>query len=237
MTRWAVVRPRLALRRLLGVLHVVVEEAAQGALDPLLLAARRRPQVDAVEHELAQAQHRAADLLALDDVAGLGVEWATMSRTRVSIRAEPVGPSSSISAARQVRGPQDAGAQGVVDVVVDVGDAVDQLHDPPLERRRLARAGVVEDAVADRLGQVEAGAVALEHVDDPQRVLVVLEAARRSARAAPASSASSPLWPKGGWPRSWPSPIASVRSSLRPSARATVRAIPQASSVWVSRVR
>ena len=142
-------------------------------------------QVDAVEHELAQAQHRAADLLALDDVAGLGVEWATMSRTRVSIRAEPVGPSSSISAAGRSAGRQDPGAQGVVDVVVDVGDAVDQLHDPALERRRLVRAGVVEDAVADLLGQVEAGAVALEHVDDPQRVHVVLEAAARRARAAP----------------------------------------------------
>ena len=35
---------------------------------------------------------------------------------------------------------------------------------------------------------------------------------KRSARHS--SSASSPMWPNGGWPRSCPSPIASVRSSL-----------------------
>ena len=74
-----------------------------------------------------------------------------MSRTRVSIRSEPVGPSSSISAAGRSAGPQDPGPQGVVDVVVDVGDAVDQLDDPALQRRRLGRAVVVEDAVANLL--------------------------------------------------------------------------------------
>ncbi len=100
-----------------------------------------------------------------------------MSRTRVSIRAEPVGPSSSICAVGQVVRPQDPGPQRVVDVVVDVGDAVDQLDDPPLQRRRPVGAGVVEDAVAHLLGQVQALSVALEHLDHPQRVLVVAEAA------------------------------------------------------------
>ena len=100
-----------------------------------------------------------------------------MSRTRVSIRASRSAPSSSISAAGRSSGAQDPGPQGVVDVVVDVGDAVDQLDDPPLQGRRLVRAGVVEDAVADLLGQVEPAAVALQHLDHPQRVLVVLEAA------------------------------------------------------------
>ena len=38
------------------------------------------------------------------------------------------------------------------------------------------RARVAEDAVAHRLGEVEAAAVALEHVDDAQRVLVVAKA-------------------------------------------------------------
>ena len=108
-----------------------------------------------------------------------------MSRTRVSIRCAPVGPSSSISRRRQVVLGEDPGADRVVDVVVDVGDPVDQPHDPPLERRRLAGAGVVEDPVADLLGQVQPSPVALEHVDHPQRVEVVLETPRRRARAAP----------------------------------------------------
>ena len=135
-----VVRPRLALRRLLRVLHVVVEEAAQGALDPLLLVAGGRPQVDAVEHELAQAQHRAADLLALDDVRRLGGRVGDDVADQGVDPGRAGRPEQLDLLARQVAGPQDAGAQGVVDVVVDVGDAVDQLDDPPLEGRRLARA-------------------------------------------------------------------------------------------------
>ena len=77
---------------------------------------------------------------------------------------------------RQIVLVEDAGPYGVVDVVVDVGDPVDQPHDPPLERRRLRRPGVIEDPVANRLGQVEPVAVALELVDDAQRVPVVLKA-------------------------------------------------------------
>ena len=52
-----------------------------------------------------------------------------------------------------------------------------------------------------------------------------------------ASSASSPAWPNGVWPRSCPSPIASVRSSFSASARATTREIAVVSSVCVIRVR
>src|SRR6201992_4283937 len=96
-------------------------------------------------------------------------EFSTMSATSVSERLE--------LGARQVVGTEDPGPQRVVDVVVDVGDAVDEADDPPLQRRRLDRAGVVEDAVADRRGEGEAGAVALAHLEHPQRVLVVLEAA------------------------------------------------------------
>ena len=52
-----------------------------------------------------------------------------------------------------------------------------------------------------------------------------------------ASSASSPVWPNGVWPRSWPSATASARSSSTLSARASARAICATSIVWVRRVR
>ena len=153
------------------------------------------------------------------------------------MRSLPVSPRIAISSRGRSPSAEHARAQRVVDVVVDVGDAVDQPHDPPLERGGQLGPGVAQDAVAHRLGQVQAAAVALEHVDDAQRVLVVAEAAARSAACSARSSASSPACPNGGWPRSWPRPIASVRSSFSRSARATVREMPQASIVWVSRVR
>ena len=106
----------------------------------------------------------------LDDVADERVD------PRRAGRAEPLDLLG-----RQVALGDDPGADGVVDVVVDVGDAVDESHDPALERRRLQRAGVVEDPVAHLVGQVEPVAVPLEVLDQSQRVLVVTEAGRRRA--------------------------------------------------------
>jgi hypothetical protein len=70
---------------------------------------------------------------------------------------------------RQLGGREDAEAHRVVDVVVDVRDAVDDPDDPSFKRRRLARARVGEDAVANLVGQVEL-------LGDPQRLLVVVKA-------------------------------------------------------------
>jgi hypothetical protein len=61
--------------------------------------------------------------------------------------------------------------------VVDVCNAVDDPDDSPLERRRLRRPGVIEDSVADLRRQVEPATVALDVVDDSQRMLVVAKAA------------------------------------------------------------
>ncbi len=47
----------------------------------------------------------------------------------------------------------------------------------------------------------------------------------------------SPLWPNGGWPRSWASAAVSVMSGWQPSARARSRATCATSRLWVSRLR
>ena len=83
-------------------------------------------------------------------------------------------------------------AHGVVVVVIDVGGDVGDAHDLPLERhRRQVRVvaedgalalGVLEDAVAHLVRQVEPGAVALELVDDAQRLLHVMEAVGHEVR-------------------------------------------------------
>ena len=74
---------------------------------------------------------------------------STMSWTSVSIRFEPVGAEQRDLLVRQVVLAEQPVAHRVVDVVVDVGDAVDEADDLALERRRLSLAGVREDAVAD----------------------------------------------------------------------------------------
>ncbi len=129
-----------------------------------------------LEHERAQLQHRLADPLALNDLARLVRVLDEVVDERVD-PPRPVSPRISIGSLGQVDSRDHTGAHRVVDVVVDVRDAVHQPDDPALERRRLGGApGMAEDPVADRPGQVEALTVALERVDDAQRVLVVLEA-------------------------------------------------------------
>ena len=105
-----------------------------------------------------------------------------MSWTSRSIRAEPAVPEDGDLVVRQIVLGEQPVAHGVVDVVVDVRDPIDEAHDLPLERLRLALARVREDPVADLVGEVE-------RARDPERLLVVPEApaealadARRRAR-------------------------------------------------------
>ena len=90
---------------------------------------------------------------------------------------------------RQVRFLHQPGPNRVVDVVVDVGDEVGHARDLALERRRplagigadrgaALALGVLGDAVAHFPRQVQPAPVVLEHVDDAQALLVVVEPAR-----------------------------------------------------------
>src|SRR4051812_44696652 len=56
------------LGQLLRVLAEPLEEPGEHAVDACVLLARRLAQVHVLEHEGPQREHRAADLLALDDV-------------------------------------------------------------------------------------------------------------------------------------------------------------------------
>ena len=92
--------------------------------------------------------------------------------------------------ARQVGLRQQPRPRRIVDVVVHVGHQVGDPGDLPFERCRAlvgrradGRAAlalrVLRDAVAHFPREVQAAAVVLEHVDDAQALLVVVEAARR----------------------------------------------------------
>ena len=116
----------------------------------------------------AEREHRGADVVALDDVAGgLGALDQVVDE-RVDPRRAGLAEELDLRARQVVRREQPP-ADRVVDVVVDVGDPVDEPHDLPFERRRFLLARMREDAVAHLLGQVQL-------LGDPQRLLVVPEA-------------------------------------------------------------
>ena len=139
-----------------------------------MLGRSLRPEVHALEHKPAQREHRLADVRALPDFSGI-------RRRLDQVVDEPVDPARPGRAeqldlgAREFVLGKDARPKGVVDVVVDVGDAVDEPDDSALERPRLVRPSVVEDPVAHLFGEVETAAISFEDVDDPERVLVVAE--------------------------------------------------------------
>src|SRR5207245_1706161 len=94
-----------------------------------------------------KGEHGIAYILALDDVTGaLGALDQVVDERVDAVRAR-VAERCELSL-RKVLRLQNAEPQRVVDVVVDVGDAVDDANDLALERRRFAFAGVREDSVA-----------------------------------------------------------------------------------------
>ena len=172
-----VVGRRGAVGDQIRVVEIVVEQAAQRPEHPVVLAARLGPEIQALEHELAQPQHGATDLVRLRHVSPLARGGDDVAHKRVDpLRAGR--PEQLDLGRRQVGLGEDPRAHRIVDVVVDVGDPVDEPHHAPLERRGLLRPGVVEDPVAHRLGQVQPLPVTLEHVHHPQRVAIVLEPPR-----------------------------------------------------------
>ncbi len=85
------------------------------------------------------------------------------------MRAEPVGTEHGNLFGGEIFLAQQSVPHRVVDVVVDVRDAIDEPHDLAFERRRLLLPRVREDPVADLVGEVEG-------LRDSERLLVVAKA-------------------------------------------------------------
>src|SRR5437870_11046501 len=119
-----------------------------------VLGAGMFAEVDLIEHERAQREHRLADFVALADVP-------VVLRRLDEVVYEPVdalraGRAEQVDlVTRQLILAEDPVADRIVDVVVDVRDAVDDAHDFPLERLRLAVAGVREDSVPHLFREVQ----------------------------------------------------------------------------------
>src|SRR5438105_8454409 len=154
----------------------MLEDATDRRADAQMLLARLPAEIHTIEHERAQGHHCAADLVALRDVPRLRRRLDEIVDERVDA-ARPGRAEDRDLVRRQVVGREHAGTNRVVDVVVDVGNAIDDAEDLPFLGHGLVRAGVLEDAVAHLFCEIETAAVALERLDDAQRMLVVAEAA------------------------------------------------------------
>src|SRR5262249_5844549 len=149
------------------------DEVADDLLDRLvgsaMLVLGMPSEVNVLEHELPQPMHRAADVLALADVTGCRRRLHEVVNKPVDSRS--AGRTEPLDLlVREVGLLEQPVAERVVDVVVDVGDPVDDADDLPLERLRLGRPGMGEDARTDLVREVEPAR-------DPIRLLVVAEAA------------------------------------------------------------
>ena len=185
------------------------------------------------------AQHRARPRASPWTMSPAASECSTRSCTSMSIRSR-AGLAEQLRSRRAGRSLrlQHAGAHGVVDVVVDVGDPVDEPHDPALERRGRARARVVQDAVAHLVGEVQAAA---RRARDARRRAASARCGGNRGRSARASAVVERLLAGVAERRvaevvAEPDRLGQVL--VQPRARAPPCArCPQASSVCVSRVR
>ena len=93
------------------------------------------------------------------------------------MRSLPVWPRRAEGLAGKIGGGDETGPQSIVDVVVDVGDAVGEAHHPALEGGGKPVTGVTADAVANLPGEVETPALMLQRLDHAHALFVVLEPA------------------------------------------------------------
>ena len=155
--------------------QVVPEEVLDDGGRPRALGPCRRAEVDVLERGPAELPESAAACSGDCPIAPARSLVSTRSCTSASTLADELGPERPERTLGKVARGEDAGAHGIVDVVVHVAEAVDQADDLALHGRRAAGAGVVQDAVAHLGRQIQPAAVALEHLDHAHRVLVVVE--------------------------------------------------------------
>ena len=93
---------------------------------------------------------------------------------------------------RQVCRDNQSGAHSVVDVVIDIGNAVGKMDNAPLRCLRMPRAGVAGNAVPHLMRQIQPVAIALQAIHHAQALLVVMKAADFAAQAVQRALADMP---------------------------------------------
>src|SRR5205809_7000665 len=124
----------------------VLEYAGDHMMCPLVLSARVLAEVDALEHERPEREHRLPDLVALTDVSGGVRAFDQVAHERVDALRAGLAQQLDL-VVRQFALVEDSVPKRVVDVVVDLRDSVADADDLALERRRLDLARVRQDAV------------------------------------------------------------------------------------------
>lgn len=77
---------------------------------------------------------------------------------------------------RNIRLFQDSGPDGIVDIVIDIGDFIGEAHQLSLQRRRVPAGPVVPDAVPHLPGQIQALAALLQLLHHPDTLFIMGEA-------------------------------------------------------------
>ena len=128
--------------------------------------------VHAGEHKVLQRQHGLGHRRGLSDfrLARAGLDGVPHQR----VDPRPVGKAQHLAGLQgDVHGIENAAPQGVLDVVVDIGDVVGQPDHLALQRGSGGAARVAEDAVAHLPGQVQSLAVFLQPLHHPHRLAEV----------------------------------------------------------------
>ena len=150
----------------------ILKQAEEHILGLALLPLGGGVGIDVGEHELLQGQHGLFHLGGLADQLPLpaGLDGVPDQ----GIDTGPVGKAQHPGdLQRDVHGVDNASPQGVLDVVVDIGDVVGQPDELPLQGGGGLALGVAQDAVPHLPGEVEPLPVLLQPLHHPHRLPVV----------------------------------------------------------------
>ena len=162
------------LRQCLGMGHVVFKHPLEHVLGLALLPLGHGVAVHIFKHKAAQVLQCLLHL-------GRKADGPCFPGNPDHVRHQGIDPGAVVVAQNIGDLPgnvvicQNARPDGIVNIVVDIGDLVTAADDLPFQGPGPAASGVAENAVPHLMGQVQAHAVPLQNVHHPQALLIVAE--------------------------------------------------------------
>ena len=151
-----------------------MEKGNDHRFQPLLFRDLARVEIDMLEHEITQLLHGFGAVGAHPHLRPAIAFAHDIAHHRIDAAAVRIAQHGE-QTRRQLGKLQVAAADRIVDIMVEIGDAVAEAHYAALQRLRLLRPAVAEDAVARFLRQVQPLAIVFQQVHHAQPLAVMVE--------------------------------------------------------------
>ena len=160
------------------MLTVILEKMTKDIIAAGFLRIAPAVPIDPVKHEFTQPVHRCFHWFAHGKMRLVLTEGNNIRNHRVNPFTMAV--SQDVQAVfRELKGFQNAGAQRVVQIVVQIGDPVCPPDTFRFHGGRFGFAGMGEDSLADFFCQIQPFTTVFKHLEHPKTLFIVTETFRQ----------------------------------------------------------